>query len=199
VNFLAHLHLSDGSPGSMLGGIAADFVKPAEVAALPPEIQAGVRLHRLIDAFTDRHPVVQTSIRRVADRLGHFSGIVIDVYYDHVLARDWPAYSDQPLAVFAAHAYRTLEVLLPLVPDTAARFVRGFIADDRLVQYSTIPGITATLARVSDRITRRIPSCTVRLEAAVPDLLAADAALAADFHAFYPQLVAYADRAKAGA
>ena len=86
MNFLAHLHLSDGTPGSMLGGILADFVKGPDVAALPPDILAGVRLHRHIDAFTDRHAVVQRSIHRVSAKLGWFAGIVIDIYYDHVLA-----------------------------------------------------------------------------------------------------------------
>ena len=196
MNFLAHLHLSDGTPGSMLGGIAADFVTPAEVAALPPDIRAGVRLHQQIDAFTDRHPVVQRRIGRVSARLGWFAGIAIDIYYDHVLARDWPRYSPEPLRAFADRAHDTLRVLLPHVPDEAAGFVRHFIVDDRLASYATVEGITATLARVSDRIAKRIPSRPVRLETAMPDLLAADAALAADFHAFYPELVAHADRCK---
>ena len=101
MNFLAHLHLSDGTPGSMLGGILADFVKGPDVAALPPDILAGVRLHRHIDAFTDRHAVVQRSIHRVSAKLGWFAGIVIDIYYDHVLAREWGRYSPEPLRGFA--------------------------------------------------------------------------------------------------
>jgi acyl carrier protein phosphodiesterase len=196
VNFLAHLHLSDGTPGSMLGGIVADFVKPAAVAALPADVQAGVRLHRRIDGFTDRHPVVHTSIGRVSANLGWFAGIVIDIYYDHVLARDWPRYSAEPLRAFADRAYAALEALLPGVPDEAAGFVRAFVADDRLVRYGTTQGIADTLARVSDRIARRIPKHAVRLEAAMPDLLAADEHLAADFHAFYPDLIAFAARCK---
>src|SRR5205814_9853466 len=76
-------------------------------------------------------------------------------------------------------------------------FVRAFIADDRLLRYATAEGIAATLARLSDRIARRMPRHAVRLEAAMPDLLAADAELAADFHAFYPELIAFADRCKA--
>ena len=54
MNFLAHLHLSDGTPASMLGGVVADFVKGSDAAALPADVQQGVRLHRLIDGFTDK-------------------------------------------------------------------------------------------------------------------------------------------------
>lgn len=197
MNFLAHLQLSDGTPASMLGGIAADFVKPAAVALLPPDIRAGVRLHRLIDGFTDRHPLVQRSIGRVSARLGWFAGIVIDVYYDHILARNWDRHSAEPLAAFAGRAYAALESLLALAPDEAAGFIRRFIDDDRLMRYATRDGIADTLSRISDRIARRIPKHAIRLEAAMPDLIANDGPLAADFHAFYPDLIAFADRCKA--
>jgi acyl carrier protein phosphodiesterase len=192
VNFLAHLHLSDGTPASMAGGVVADFVKGPEVARLPAAVQEGVRLHRLIDAFTDRHPVVHRSIGRLGGKFGWFSGIILDIYYDHLLARAWDRYSAEPLRAFADRAYAALEELLPVVPGDAEGFVRGFIADDRLVRYATPEGIADTLARVSNRIARRLPQHAMRLETAMPDLLAADAALAADFHSFYPELMAFA-------
>jgi acyl carrier protein phosphodiesterase len=192
VNFLAHLHLSDGTPGSMVGGVVADFVRGPDVAALPADVQEGVRLHRLIDGFTDRHPVVQRSISRIAEKLGWFSGIVVDIYYDHILGRDWERYSGEPLATFAARANIALESRLSIVPDESRRFLRGFIDENRLLQYAAVPGISDTLSRVSDRIGRRIPSRAMRLESAMPDLLARHDLLASDFHAFYPELVAFA-------
>ncbi|MDB5309688.1 MAG: acpH [Gemmataceae bacterium] len=192
MNFLAHLHLSDGSPGSMLGGIVADFVKPANVAILPADVRAGVHLHRLVDGFTDRHPVVQRSIGRIAGKYHWFSGIIIDIYYDHVLAREWPRYSTEPLRAFADRAYAALGTLLATIPDEAAGFIRAFIDDDRLLRYATPAGIEDTLARVSNRIARRIPKRAIRLESAMPDLLAEDELLGADFHSFYPELVAFA-------
>lgn len=196
MNFLAHLHLSDGTPGLMLGGIVADFVRGPDVALLPDEVRAGVRLHRQVDAFTDRHPVVQRSVGRLAGRCGWFAGIVVDVYYDHVLARDWPHYADEPLRAFSDRAYAALEVLLPHVTGEGREFVRRFIDSDRLALYATPAGIAETFARLSDRIAARIPTREMRLETVMPDLLATDAALSADFHAFYPELVAFADRCK---
>ena len=193
MNFLAHLHLSDGTPGSMLGGILADFVKGPDVAALPPDVLAGVMLHRHIDAFTDRHAIVQRSVSRVSAKLGWFAGIVIDVYYDHILAREWDRYSAVPLREFADHTYAVLEDRFSLVPLEASVFVRRFIDTDRLVQYATPEGITDTLLRLSGRIMERMPKRVVRLQDSMPDLLAADADLAADFHAFYPELIASAD------
>jgi acyl carrier protein phosphodiesterase len=198
VNFLAHLHLSEGTPASMLGGVLADFVKPAQVAALPDDVRAGIELHRRIDGFTDRHPIVQQSIGRISRAAGWFAGIVIDVYYDHLLARDWPRYSDEPLRDFADRAYAALGRIPPRMEGEAPEFVRRFIADDRLARYATREGIAETLGRLSDRIALRIPRRPVRLETAMPELDAADANLAADFHAFYPELRLFADQCKAG-
>jgi len=194
VNFLAHLHLADPDPGLMLGGIVADFARNPEVAALPEGVQAGVRLHRLIDSYTDSHPVVRGSVGRIAEKYHWFSGIIIDIYYDHILARDWGRYSAEPLADFAGRAYALLDQALPLAPEESARFIRSFIDDDRLARYATPEGIEDTLARVSRRIAGRIPKNAIRLERAMPDLLAKDDRLSADFHAFYPELMGFAAR-----
>lgn len=192
MNLLAHLHLSDGTPDSMVGNVIADFVRNPDVATFPPAVQAGVRLHRLVDGFTDRHPVVQRSIARLGGSLGWYAGIVIDIYYDFVLARGWERYSAEPLRDFGARAYAALEAFYPHLPAGATAFVRRFIDSDLLGQYATADGIAVTLERVSRRIEERMPAKRVRLQDAMPQLLALDADLSADFHAFYPELVAFA-------
>lgn len=194
MNFLAHLHLADPDPGLMLGGIVADFARNPEIAVLPAGVQAGVRLHRLIDGFTDRHPAVHRCVARVAARAGWFAGVVIDIYFDHLLARDWAAYSAEPLPTFAARAYRTLDDQFRIAPPVARDFIRSFIDNDLIARYATPDGIAETLARVSRAIARRIPKRAVALTDALPDLRAADPDLAADFAAFYPELIAFAEQ-----
>jgi acyl carrier protein phosphodiesterase len=192
LNFLAHLHLADPEPGLMLGGIVADFARNPEIALLPADVQRGVRLHRFIDGFTDRHPVVLRSISRVSGRLGWFSGIVIDIYYDHLLARKWGRYSAESLGEFSSRAYRTLESLLGVAPPDAQNYIRGLIDRDYLNSYATFEGLSRTLSRVSDRIAERMPQRAIPLTDSLPDLAAADAELESDFHIFYPELVAFA-------
>lgn len=192
MNFLAHLYVSDPTPDAMIGNVIADFVKGPDVARLPPAVRAGVRQHRLVDAFTDRHPLVQRSITRISGKWGWFSGIILDVYFDHLLARDWHLYSAEPLREFADRAYAVIRQTRPFLPPEEHWLPDRFTADDRLVRYATRGGIRDALARVSLRVAARIPKRAVPLEDAMPDLLAADAALAADFHAFFPELIAYA-------
>jgi len=191
VNFLAHLHLADGDPGDMTGGVAADFVRNPQLHLLAPDVLRGVMLHRLIDGFTDRHPITLRSISRVARTMGWYGGIVIDIYYDHILAREWNRYSAEPLAGFAARSYGVLEAGHGALPEDARDFIRKFIDEDRLNRYATLDGIEDTLARVSKVIAKRIPNRAIPLTDAMPILIARDADLAADFHEFYPELSAF--------
>jgi acyl carrier protein phosphodiesterase len=154
-------------------------------------VQRGVRLHRLIDGFTDRHPVTLRSITRVAREAGWYGGIVIDIYYDHVLAREWARYSSEPLPSFAARSYDVLKSAVPELPDVARDFIKMFVESDRLNLYATREGILDTLARVSRVIAKRIPNKPIWLPDMMPLLVARDAEIAADFHAFYPELMAF--------
>lgn len=191
MNFLAHLHLADGDAGDMAGGVAADFVRNPELNQLTPDVLRGVMLHRHIDGFTDRHPITHRSISRVSRQLGWYGGIVIDIYYDHILAREWTRYSREPLPDFAARSYGVLESHLPTLTEDARDFIRKFINDDRLNRYATLDGIEDTLARVARVIAKRIPNRPMWLPDAMPLLIACDADIAQDFHAFYPELMTF--------
>jgi len=192
VNFLAHLHLAAPHPDAIVGNAIADLIRGPDLSLLPPAIQAGVRTHRKIDAFTDSHRVVNRSIARISGRWGWFSGIVMDIYYDHVLATEWPRYCAEPYRDFADRMYDVLEAAKPHVNAEGRHFLEMFRATDRLGQYATPAGIADTLARVSERIAKRIPKRALPLEEAMPELTALHGELRDDFGAFYPELQRYA-------
>ena len=192
MNFLAHLHLAAPNPDAIVGNAIADLIRGPDLSLLPPTIQAGVRTHRKIDAFTDSHPVVNRSITRISERWGWFSGIVIDIYYDHILATEWPLYSDEPYRDFAERMYDVLEGAKPHVNAEGRHFLEKFRETDRLGQYATTAGITDTLLRVSERIAKRMPKRALPLADAMPELTAQHAELSDDFRAFYPELVRHA-------
>jgi acyl carrier protein phosphodiesterase len=192
MNYLAHLFLAEPTPDSLLGNLLADFVKRPALAALSPGIQAGVRMHRQVDFFTDCHPLVQRSIGRISARWGWFSGILIDVYYDHLLAVNWARYSGEPLRHFVGCTYRELSAGIKSVPDEMERHVSQLIESDRLYSYRSRAGIAEALRCLSLRIRQRIPQCDVRVELALPDLIDLHATIASDFEVFFPQLIARA-------
>lgn len=94
MNYLAHLYLADDSPGSLIGSLLGDFVKGNLDNAYDEEITRGILIHRRIDSFSDSHEKVLESKRLISPKRRTFSSIIIDVSFDHFLARDWSEYSN---------------------------------------------------------------------------------------------------------
>jgi acyl carrier protein phosphodiesterase len=87
MNYLAHLHLGGQRPGQLLGSLYGDFVKGRLQGQFAPEIEGAIQLHRSIDVFTDRHPLVDVALSRFSLTRRRYAGIVLDVFFDHCLAR----------------------------------------------------------------------------------------------------------------
>ena len=191
MNWLAHLFLSPpDDPEFRLGNWLADFVKGNARRALSESFQRGVRCHQAIDAFTDFHPVVFRSRARIAAQHGHFSGILIDVFYDHFLACNWGAFSAISLDAFVDEIHADATRHLAALPDAARTAVMRIIAEDRLRSYREIAGIAAALSRLSIYLSTRLRR-PVDLESATAELVAHHPELEADFLEFFPLLCAH--------
>jgi len=194
VNHLAHLLLAEPTPESRLGNIAADYVWHREIAPLPDGVRRGIKQHQQVDSFTDRHPAVQRSIRRLNERWGWFAGIILDVYFDNLLATDWATYCPVPLEQFAFEVNADLLSVVHLLPDSAAESVRHITRTNRIVTYRGLDGIEAALVRLTYIIRQRIPQRAMDLTEAMPDLAANREWLEADFAAFFPELMAFSQK-----
>lgn len=189
MNFLAHLHLADGrDPDFLAAAVLADFIKGRLPAALPPAVAAGVRLHRRIDSFTDRHPVALHSRRRLPPANRRAAGIVVDIVYDHFLARHWVRFADEPLPAFAERCYACLHERSRQVP-AARRLVEGMCAGDWLCSYRSLAAAQRAVWRTGQRL--RQPALVAGAAQALAD---AYPGLEADFLAFYPHLQQFVRR-----
>jgi acyl carrier protein phosphodiesterase len=191
LNLLAHLLLSgpEADVDRRLGNVLGDLVKGSVEGerpdlALPPGVLEGVRLHRRIDAFTDAHPVPRRSRRLIAPEWRRFSGILVDIYYDHVLTRNWPRFCPRPLADYLDTAYAQFRAYDPgQLPPEFSLVIRRMIQGHWLGSYGTREGIALTLRRVSRRLHRVLP-----LEEAADQLPEIYPALERDFLEFWPEL-----------
>lgn len=190
MNYLAHLYLAEPTPPSLLGNLMADSVKGSNLSFLPEAVQAGVRMHRRVDAFTDCHPLVQRSISRISKNWGWYSGILIDVFYDHLLATSWNRYSNESLRDDIDRFHSQLLEGVPLVPSSR-EMIESLIGNDRLYSYSTTAGIADALTWIAQRLLERMPNREIHLERALPELVACRSVLEVDFHEFFAELVGY--------
>lgn len=188
MNWLAHLFLSPADPACRIGNLLPDMLPVHSLADLPAAFQGGIALHRRIDAFTDRHPVVRQSIQRLQPARRRFGGILCDMFYDHFLARDWAAYSPEPLEEFAAGVYGSFAQFSDVLPAEISIRLERMRDGDLLGSYQNVSGIAAALERISARLRR-----PVDLAASIADLEQHYELLHSDFRAFFPELQSHAD------
>lgn len=185
MNFLAHLHLGGPAPEQMLGSLYGDFVKGPLAGRFAPPLEAAIRLHRAIDAYTDSHPKVLAALARFSPERRRYAGIILDVFFDHCLARHWQAYHPEPLAHFTTQVYAVLQ-RTPDLPGRLAAMAPHMIADDWLGSYQTFDVLGRVLQGISRRLTR-----PEGLQGAMPELRVLYQLLLEDFKGFYPELQAF--------
>ena len=186
MNSLAHLHLGGAGPSQLLGSLYGDFVKGRLDGRFGVEIETAIRLHRRIDAFTDRHPLVERARARFPVERRRTSGILLDLFFDHCLARDWDDYGDEPLAAFTGRVYRVLAAQAEL-PERLAHIAPRMAAQDWLGSYRNFAVLEQVLWGMSRRLSR-----AHLLDGALAELERLYEPLSEDFRAFYPQLQAFA-------
>ena len=184
MNYLAHLFLSANDPADVVGNLAVDFIKGGNPYT-HPGILAGMARHRRIDQFTDSHPSFRASRSRVSPPHHRYAGVVVDIFYDHFLARNWATYGGATLDEFSSWAYRLLDAHTAWLPPRLQRALPYMAGEHWMGQYATRAGIGRALNGLSRRSRRDID-----LAATLADLDAHYETLHADFAVFFPALIA---------
>lgn len=192
MNYLAHLYLSEDSDDSILGSIIADFVKGPLVDQYPREILTAINTHRKVDAFTDAHQIVLKSRTLFSPKRRRFAGIIIDVVFDHFLAKNWSSYSKLELDTFINQSYSILKRYKRLLPADLKFVVPRMIEEDWLGSYRYLDAIGVTLDRISKRIERRFNRKN-NLRGAIGEVKLNYGELRAHFERFFPQLISYVE------
>jgi acyl carrier protein phosphodiesterase len=151
LNFLAHALLAGEAPALIVGGVVGDWIKGSLPGALPDDLAKGVALHRAIDSFAETHPAFRRSRSRVSADRRRYAGVLVDVFYDHLLAQNWAALHDQPLDEYCENIYRLIKDRLNDLPLSAHSGLTLMAQEDWLSSYAQIEGIADVLSRMSRR------------------------------------------------
>ncbi|MEM6318807.1 MAG: ACP phosphodiesterase [Bacteroidota bacterium] len=184
MNYLAHLFLSCQNDDLLLGNFIADAIRNKEVGSYPETVQKGIFLHRQIDSFTDTHPIVLQGTRRLYSHHGKYAPVVIDVYFDNLLANNWYLYASESLEVFAERMYATLKRRHLDLPPKMQGYVPRMIASKWLTAYANFDGLQYTFERMDQRT--KFPS---NFKNAVSHLRADYAQFNEEFNQFFPDVI----------
>lgn len=186
MNFLAHIYLSFGDTEITLGNFIADSIRGNKFKHLPPRVQQGIKLHRHIDTYTDSHSIPKISSKRLHVNYSHYSRVIVDIFYDHFLAKNWSIYSDIPLDVFVENFYDLLKDNYPMLPDGVQRMMPYMISDNWLYSYSKMDGI----ARVLNGMNRRTQNKS-KMNFAILDLEEHYTDFEKEFTLFFDELIIF--------
>ncbi|MEC4728875.1 ACP phosphodiesterase [Shewanella sp. D64] len=184
MNFLAHLHLADNSKTSLAANLAGDFAK-GNIADFPKHLQQGIWLHRQIDQLTDNHELTKDLLQKFPVTLRRAAPILIDLAFDHMLAKYWDEYHNDSLEAFSTRAYNEIDKCEQL-PEGLQQIAAKIRNENWLMAYKNRKGLNQTIESVAKRISK--PEIFSGAAQTVETL---DIEIEIAFRTFYPQLMAY--------
>jgi acyl carrier protein phosphodiesterase len=189
LNFLAHLYLSQNNTNILIGNFIADHIRGNKYESFSKEIQQGIFLHRAIDTFTDAHKIVRKSKRRLHARYGHYDGVIIDIFYDYFLAKNWADFSEIPLDVYTNSIYNLFDKIKLDLPSKSQQFIKYMIEYNILFNYKYKDGIEKVLNGMNHRTKGKS-----KMNLAIEDLHNLETELQEDFTVFFKDLIAYTNQ-----
>jgi acyl carrier protein phosphodiesterase len=186
MNYLAHIFLSGDNDLLKIGNFMADGIRGNDYLNFPEEVKNGIILHRHIDTFTDAHPIYRKSKHRLHEKYGHYAGVIMDILYDHFLAKNWSVYSDEKLEDYAANFYRLLENNYNILSEKAKEILPYMTERNWLVSYATIAGIEIILFQMDYRTKHR-----ANMQEAVVELQEFYSEFEQEFTLFFEELRAF--------
>ena len=187
MNFLAHIYLSDDNDLIKIGNFMADGIHGKNFDNFPLDVKKGIILHRGIDSYTDAHPVFRQSTKHLHQNYHHYAGVIVDVFYDHFLAKNWKKYSDENLEVFVARFYQSLHENYEILTPRTQNLMPYMIEQNWLVSYQTIDGITKILTQMDQRTNNQS-----KMRFATQDLAELYTSFEEEFTLFFEDLITFA-------
>lgn len=129
----------------------ADGIRGKQFEHFPEDVQKGIILHRFIDTYTDSHDIFRQSTKRLHDKYHHYAGVIVDILYDHFLAKNWEKYSDEKLDRFVNRFYRALHENYPILTERTQDLMPTMIRENWLWSYHSVDGIQHILTQMDRR------------------------------------------------
>lgn len=156
MNFLAHIYLSGNNDLLKIGNFMADSIRGNSYLDFPKDIKNGIILHRAIDTFTDAHPIYRKSKHRLHEKYGHYSGVIMDIVYDHFLAKNWAQYSSEKLEDYAENFYQLLEDNFDILTEKIQKMFPTMKNQNWLLTYASLDGLEMILYQMDYRTKHRV-------------------------------------------
>lgn len=188
MNYLSHLFLAEDTEESKIGNLLGDFVKGRLDDSFSPEIIKGIKTHRKVDSFTDSHHIIKQTKKLISPGRRKYSGVMVDIFFDHFLTKNWNKYSDTDFNNFIDDTYKVLLKHESIYPLKGKVFIPRIVEKDWLRKYGDFEGLSLVFDRMSERVKRENP-----LKGSEEELRENYSKMEKNFDTFFPQLIKYVE------
>lgn len=191
MNYLAHIYLSGENIRIQIGNFMGDGVRGKEYLQFHKDIQTGILLHRAIDTFTDTHLIFRKSKHRLVPKFNHFSGIIVDMFYDHFLAKHWEMFHHIPLKDFVQDFYNNLNHHNDEINQKTRNILPYLTKQNWLERYQYITDLQVILKQMDQRF-----SFPAKMNESVELLYEFYDIFEDEFFKFFRELMIFAEKKK---
>jgi len=189
MNYLSHLFLAEDTEESKIGNLLGDFVKGRLDGGFSPEIIKGIMTHRKVDSFTDSHEIVKQTKRLISPGRRRYSGVLVDIFFDHFLTLQWNDFSDTNFNQYIEDTYLILLKYQDIYPLKGKARIPRIVEKDWLRKYGDYEGLSLVFDRMSVRVKRENP-----LKGSEEELRGNYSQIEKNFNIFFPELIAYVEK-----
>jgi len=186
MNYLTHLFLAEDTEESIIGNLLGDFVKGRLNDSYSPEIIKGIRTHRRVDYFTDTHEIVKKTKKLISDERSKYSGVLVDIFFDHFLTLNWDKFSDTDFDIFIEKSYEIILKFQDIYPQKGKILIPRIVQMDWLRKYGDYEGLSLVFDRMYERVKRENP-----LRGSESELRDNYSEMEENFNLFFPDLIRY--------
>lgn len=156
MNYLGHALLSGTDDNILVGNMLGDFIKGNKYLSYPITIQNGMRYHRLIDAYTDKHKSIRAANKIVREAgVKKYAGVFVDIFFDHFIANDKTFFENKAqLKTFTENTLQTLQRAQPIMTEDMKKYFGYMISYNWLYHYHSQEGIEKAILGIVKRYPR---------------------------------------------
>lgn len=165
MNFLTHLYFAPKSIENTTGLIIGNTAKANYLEKYNMEILKGIAMDMQIRVFAENHPAFYRSNQRIQTKYSKYSTFLVNIFYDHLLAKNWDKYSRISLENFSDQIYQIVLENISLYPYKIRKFSPEMISKKWITGMTSIEGTHQYIKMVSktERFTTNLDQCLTGL------------------------------------
>jgi acyl carrier protein phosphodiesterase len=150
MNFLIHTYLSGSSEDAIFGSLLGDKIKGNTYHKYNDATVTGILLSKKINEFMENHPSFERGRARLNPKFRKQEKHILNIFYDHFLARSWADYSTISLQEYSEEVCHLLLKRYRIMPYKLKLIYPYIDGSNWIANIATVKGVHASMKELID-------------------------------------------------